>query len=135
MRDCKELINACTQLDFEDSWDTWDPPLYDIESIMDCRKRNELTEYKVRFVSAKGNCFENEWKASADLVNAKRLLKSWTGGVKPCNQIKAIHKEEGDLVLVQWHGWPHKQDWTWEEKEMVTKKAGIFHAAFLNKNH
>lgn len=130
MRDCKQLLNSNAKLDVEESWDLWDPPLCEIDSILECRIRNGLTEYKVKFSNS---AYANEWKTSTELVNATKLIKSWKGEVKKCSHIKKVHEADGELLLVQWHGWPNKQDWSWEERMTVVTKANSAYLAFANQ--
>ncbi len=129
MRECKQLVPN-QRLDFEDKWNAWDPPLYDIQQIVDVCIQNGNKEYKVKFkdtaVENISNDKYDEWFADEQLVGAQDLLKKFKGQVKLCNTVQKIHDKQGDKLLVQWNGWPKKQDWTWEEESLIQQLQGRY---------
>lgn len=135
MRECKQLIDSPATLDYEDQWDIWDPPLFEIQQIVESRIRNGVTEYKVKFKDLPTQKLSqdkhDEWIAATDLVSSKRMLSSWKGEVKACNKILKIHEFKDGKLHVQWDGWPKKQDWTWETESAVKQLDKKLYSMFV----
>lgn len=137
MREIKKLLTTEVTLDYEDKWDAWDPPLFEIKEILDGRSRNNITEYKVKFKDADNKKLSldkhDEWIPASDLVSAKRMINSWKGGIKLCDKLQKIHKEENGKLLVEWKGWPKQQDWTWEAENIVKQLNSNMYSRFIAK--
>jgi hypothetical protein len=142
MKECKQLIDSEKKLDYEDQWDEWEiqQRQYKVKELVDCRNRNGIVEYKVKFKDEKAGKYSedkyDEWLSVDDLKNAAAMVKSFKKEVKMCNKIKTLHSynPETKMFLVQWSNFPKEQDWSWESKKFVKQCNLVYIQSSSNPN-
>lgn len=126
MRECRQMLKDVKEgLDFESLWDDWEcsQKKYTIEKVVAARERHGMKEFKIKFKDDKYNKLSDDkydqWIVESEL--SKQTVQTFKGEIKKCVKIVKIHQYNSSerKVLVQWHGFPHKQDWTWEMEEQA----------------